>query len=105
MPWGKHKGQELRDIPQDYLLWVLRKADKCDPYLKRAIEQRLGFVDPPPPPPPTQTTTNGVTVEQIIRAWHRAMTKKYHPDRGGTHEQMLVVNEGAELLRKLSGET
>jgi uncharacterized protein (DUF3820 family) len=25
MPWGKHKGEELEDVPTDYLEWCLRQ--------------------------------------------------------------------------------
>lgn len=27
MPWGKHKGIALKDIPPDYGLWLLKQAD------------------------------------------------------------------------------
>ena len=27
MPWGKHKGQDIEDLPSSYLLWL---AGNCD---------------------------------------------------------------------------
>jgi hypothetical protein len=27
MPFGKHKGEDIEDIPSDYLRWVLEKVD------------------------------------------------------------------------------
>lgn len=27
MPWGKHKGEDIEDIPSDYLRWL---AENCD---------------------------------------------------------------------------
>lgn len=27
MPWGKHKGQDIEDLPSGYLRWL---AEKCD---------------------------------------------------------------------------
>lgn len=39
--------------------------------------------------------------EQIVRAWYHEMTKKYHPDRGGSHEIMAAINGGMEKLKEL----
>lgn len=27
MPWGKHKGKDIEDVPSDYLRWL---AENCD---------------------------------------------------------------------------
>lgn len=43
MPNGKHKGVPIRDVPADYLRWLLRQPD-VDPYLKKAINQNKGWV-------------------------------------------------------------
>jgi hypothetical protein len=40
MPFGKHKGKRLREVPRDYLEW-LRAADGIAPELRDAIEVRL----------------------------------------------------------------
>src|SRR5208282_2628566 len=34
----------------------------------------------------------------MIKKSYRACAFKYHPDRGGTHEQMLKINEAWEIL-------
>lgn len=36
MPFGKHKGVRIKDVPRDYISWLLRQPD-LDPYLKKAI--------------------------------------------------------------------
>ena len=36
MPFGKHKGQLLTDVPSDYRDWLLNQAD-IDPYLRKAL--------------------------------------------------------------------
>lgn len=38
MPFGKHKGELIRDLPQDYRNWMLRQLD-LDPYLERALRE------------------------------------------------------------------
>lgn len=40
MPFGKHKGTELANVPADYLLW-LHKEGKCFGELKRYIEENM----------------------------------------------------------------
>jgi exodeoxyribonuclease X len=37
MPFGKHKGMLLADVPSDYKQWLLTQGDR-DPYLRKALE-------------------------------------------------------------------
>jgi len=39
MPFGKHKGTPINEIPPDYVSWLL-KQDDVDQYLKQALAQR-----------------------------------------------------------------
>jgi exodeoxyribonuclease X len=39
--FGKHKGTPIKDVPPDYIEWML-KQDDIDPYLRKALEQRIG---------------------------------------------------------------
>jgi hypothetical protein len=39
MPFGKHAGKTLAEIPRDYLLWGLEKINR--PSIRRAIERFL----------------------------------------------------------------
>jgi len=43
MPFGKHKGRRIRDLPRDYLRWLLTRAD-ISRSLRRAIEILTGEV-------------------------------------------------------------
>lgn len=42
MPFGKHKGKFLKDLPPAYLKWYLT-TDRQDPYLSEAINNCLGI--------------------------------------------------------------
>ena len=42
MPFGKHKGRQLRSIPPDYLLWVINNCTNLRSELREAIESYLG---------------------------------------------------------------
>jgi exodeoxyribonuclease X len=37
MPFGKHKGMPLNEVPMDYKSWLLGQSD-IDPYLRKALE-------------------------------------------------------------------
>jgi len=36
MPFGKHKGTPMADVPRDYKAWLLNQPD-VDPYLRKAL--------------------------------------------------------------------
>lgn len=37
LTFGKHKGTALRDLPRDYVYWLLNKADSLDPDIREAL--------------------------------------------------------------------
>lgn len=41
--------------------------------------------------------------EDTIKRRHRELSKRYHPDRGGSTEKMAVVNNAADVLRQSLG--
>ncbi len=38
MPFGKHKGVKIADLPDDYRRWTLNNLHDMDPYLRKALE-------------------------------------------------------------------
>jgi uncharacterized protein (DUF3820 family) len=40
MPWGKHKGIKMANVPSSYLLWLLEN-NKCSGDVKQYIEDNL----------------------------------------------------------------
>ncbi|GAA5092212.1 putative quorum-sensing-regulated virulence factor [Paenalcaligenes hermetiae] len=47
MPFGKHKGTPISELPPDYQDWVLRQ-DSMDPYIKLAIQKARQALHQPP---------------------------------------------------------
>jgi curved DNA-binding protein CbpA len=39
----------------------------------------------------------------VLKRWYAGLAWHYHPDRGGTNEQMKVVNEAYDRLRQMVG--
>jgi exodeoxyribonuclease X len=44
MPFGKHEGDKIADVPIDYAQWLLKKPD-VDEYLRTALLRMIGHVD------------------------------------------------------------
>jgi len=40
MPWGKHQGISMANVPADYLLW-LYKENKCSDNVREYIKENL----------------------------------------------------------------
>lgn len=38
MPWGKYQGQEMQNVPPDYLIWLLEN-NKCSGDVKKYIQE------------------------------------------------------------------
>jgi hypothetical protein len=53
MPFGKHRGRSLTEVPDGYLAWLLREC-KLSSALRAAVadEVRRRGMEPPAPPPP-----------------------------------------------------
>jgi hypothetical protein len=103
MPFGKHKNQELADVPESYLRWALRDAEiiKSDPILREAIRLRLGL----PPEAKAEHDPDAAgkiarTVREAVRDVYREASMQWHPDlRGGSNDAMIAVNAMHERLQ------
>lgn len=128
IPFGKHRGKPLREVPLSYLHWALDNADVLwsRPTLREAIRGYLGLgPEPsgpghhaphsPPPPPrgpdPADAARIRAEVESRVRAeeatklrdWFRQASLKYHPDRrpGKSAEAQIIVNNEYDQLKKI----
>lgn len=98
MPFGKHKGRLIPDIPTNYLRWLIREVDLDDDLreaVRDVLDGRRQHTQPTYPPPADWSG--------IIKQWYGEMTKRYHPDRSGDVRQMQAINHAAERLRELAG--
>jgi hypothetical protein len=99
MPWGKHKGKPINEIPESYLWWALRNATALDPDQRKAIETFLGVGEA------ATGKTNGqadIDLRAVLKTWYAGLARDYHPDRSRYgDEAMKIVNECHDRLRKL----
>jgi hypothetical protein len=102
MPFGKHRGQPLTDIPTSYLAWAVRTCDLSE-WLREAVVAELKrrgvrCGDPASDAPPAAAP---VKWDGLVSRWYRELTLKWHPDKGGTKEAMQAVNDAHDGLRKM----
>lgn len=104
MPFGKHKGEPLSEVPDDYLEWCLEKMERLSDYCRHAFEEEMDRRYPPAPPPPKSPPprrhgpVSRETARAIIAAGRRSLAASFHPDRGGSHERMVEINHCADFL-------
>lgn len=89
MPFGKYKGDNLCELPEDYIEWLMGWDGLREP-LRSALKRELLFREPPP-----------ASMLDVINAGYKALAMKYHPDVGGSNEQMKLLNSSVESLRRI----
>jgi hypothetical protein len=130
MRFGKYRHKPLTQIPAGYLQWLLDEAGNLDRYpgLRSAVGAELyrrghGYAhgsghahgnsnghgnghhngDSPTPAGMPAGTITVTEVCQALSTWFRELSKKWHPDRGGSDEAMKAINDAHDRLRQLLG--
>jgi len=112
MPFGKHRGLPLDELPVDYLEWVLTLDNLREPFksaaqaewvrrerLKDEHAHQQQQREPPPPPPPAPPPTMKATLKEVIDVGYRLLALKCHPDMGGQNADMVRLNQARDWLR------
>lgn len=102
MPFGKHKGQPLAEVPTDYLRWLTGLDDLREPLYSAAHAELDRREDDDTP---IFTTTRSCPApdlaEELVGAGLRSLARRHHPDAGGTDDDMQQINAVTEWLRSL----
>jgi hypothetical protein len=101
MPFGKHQGERLTEVPSAYLEWVLANLTSIRPGLRWAIQQELRWrdgVDEQEEDEEEEPVPLPALVTPILRDWWHSLVRDYHPDRGGSVEVMQALNEAHRRL-------
>lgn len=117
LPWGRYYGCTVDELPDGYLRWLLKRHGlKSEfPALYRACildlqrrqqEEDLRNSRRACHEKASSMLIGDVTgaqkqmIERIMKAGIRALARQVHPDVGGTHEDMVDLNETTALLRQ-----
>lgn len=113
VPFGKHRGALLSNIPDGYLAWLVGKADGGAPD-PGFLARNKNFFDEAgceyqrrKDGKPLTSEVNGIPDElrgylkEFINLGYKAMAIKYHPDKGGTDEEMIQIGQLRDYLKGL----
>ena len=112
MPFGRHRGEPLDEIPDSYLAWLLTRALREPLYSQVRDEARRRTTDEEDThqayrdyqrreyaPPRRHAVPPASDVDDLIASGLHALAKKYHPDLGGDLRRMQAINHAADWLR------
>ena len=96
LPFGKHRGKLLCEVPKSYLKWLSGESWFTDDYPSLAVQVRelLGTSSDAKP--------ETMLVADTLKKWRRTVLAKWHPDRqGGSHSAFIAVSDAIESLSKM----
>lgn len=107
MPFGKHRGCLVTDLPSDYLRWLFEQVDLHGGLLDAVTrEYNLRFRSQRTQ---ERTAARPITISiavehvpmarEILDLGYRAAAKAHHPDHGGDHSAMQLLNAAASSMR------
>lgn len=87
-PFGKYKGTSLAELPTNYICHAIENFDLPEELsfdLKFILALRLNL-------------TSDQFNRQKVKSIYKELSKKYHPDMGGTNEAFNAIKDFAERL-------
>lgn len=90
LQFGKYKGQDISQVPLEYVEWLLSKAQQ-DARIYEAEIERREFAE----------SAQLSWVERLVQVGYRTLAKQHHPDHGGDTKTMQQVNAAYERLKSL----
>lgn len=100
MPFGKYRGVLLADLPDDYLAWLFTKLELREP-LRTQVGAEYHARFSRRTSTATQPLPEVITMaEELVSAGFRKLANQHHPDHGGDHKTMVLVNNAADFLRQ-----
>lgn len=91
MPFGKHRGEPVADLDEDYLSWLLT-LDNLSPQLRAAVADQLGVQDRE-----DWLDSAACVLPGVVWQWRRMMAERYGDDPAS----LDVVADGLRLLEQL----
>ena len=87
--FGKYKDFELRDVPEDYLLWLIRDSEQRIKGWREELERREAL------------ETMGLSwLQRIVKVGFRTLLKQHHPDVGGTNDDTIKLKAAHDRLQQ-----
>lgn len=88
--FGKYKGYDLHDVPENYLLWMIRNSQERIDTFQNELQRRENELE-----------ANADFAVRIIKSGFRELSKKLHPDMGGSAAEFQELTAAYEKLKSL----
>jgi len=97
IPFGRHRGKPLCEVPRSYMRWLTSQIWFDLEYPELAAELR-DVLNPDATP---RDAARGITTNEL-KKWRSAVLLKWHPDRpGGSHAAFIAVTDAVDSLAAL----
>lgn len=90
LTFGKHSGKDLKDVPEDYIQWLIDAREKDLKEYRDELERRKLVEE-----------GSMSMVEQIAIAGYRALAHKLHPDKGGSTKDFQDLQAANEQIKMI----
>lgn len=90
LEFGKYKDYLWSDIPEEYIEWLIASSQRTIQLAQAELDRRDALREVGMDP-----------VEKELKTWFRERTKQFHPDRGGSHEDMLRINQLNDCFQEM----
>ena len=90
LTFGKHNGKDIRDVPREYIEWLVENCRKQLDEYEAELQRRDELAE-----------ASMSWMERIVTTGYKSLAKQNHPDTGGDGESMRQINSAAEELRKI----
>jgi len=90
MTFGNYRGVDIRDVPVEYLEWLLETNRKTTVAIEAELNRRQQLED-----------SSESMLDLIIKTGFRELSKRFHPDAGGDQNRMRELNGANEELKEL----
>jgi hypothetical protein len=106
--FGKHLGRPVEDVPDAYLRWCLAECNCLNRPLREAIEKELerrgiAWREEGDDDKAEEDRSGSFTRKELstlVADWFRELSVRWHPEYGGDHQTIEVVNDAYERLRQ-----
>jgi len=88
--WGKYKGVSIYDVPDDYLVWLIDMRNKDIAMYQAEIDRRENAAE-----------ANADMLQRLIKAGFRDLSRKLHPDAGGSAASFADLQNAYNKLKQL----
>jgi Putative quorum-sensing-regulated virulence factor len=92
LSFGKYEGEDIRDVPREYLEWLADQARRNSKAYDAELERR-----------DLLEQSNCSMVDRIVQVGFRELAKQLHPDQGGNSKDFIDLRAAHERLKEMLG--